>query len=118
MEIFIVSWESQRFEQLAGPMLEKGWDVRSEVEDARQVYQYIKRWMPALVVVDLSLRASHGTAVAHNMSKTRATQDIPIVFVTEDAAQIRMLSSRFEDADFVAAQRLAEFIDDEYEVVK
>lgn len=116
MEIFIVSWEQDRVNQISQSMQDKGWVVRHESEEGRRAYQTIKSWMPALVVIDLETRASHGMAVAHSLTKTRSTRDMPIVFVTEDPAQIRMLAARFEDADFVGIARVAEFIDDEYEV--
>ena len=117
MEIFVVCWDKERAASLHASLEAKGWDVRGESDDGRQAYNTIKGWQPALVVLDLNLRSSHSTAVAHSLAKTRATRDIPLVFVTDDTAQVRMLSARFEDADFVTADRLAEFIDDEYEIV-
>jgi DNA-binding response OmpR family regulator len=55
--------------------------VATESQDGRRGYKAILDQRPLAVVIDLSIRPTHGRELARSLRKTKPTRSLPVVFV-------------------------------------
>lgn len=79
-KLFLVLW-GEDLECRACGLRDSGWFVDVESEDGGQAYRLIRAEAPAVVVIDMGRRPSHGRKVARALQETQATRDLPLVFV-------------------------------------
>lgn len=87
--LFLIHWKAAEAAELAKPLLSQGWAVDTEAEDGARAYRRIREDPPDAVVIYLTRLPSHGRETARALRSTKATRDLPIVFVDgqEDAVE-------------------------------
>jgi len=103
---FLVYWDEVLAQQQAQELTAAGWRVDVESEDGGRAYQRIKAHPPDVVVIDLSLKPSHGRRIAAALREHKATRDLPIVFVDGPARAIETATAQVPDAVFTTCARL------------
>ena len=93
-------------QQRAQELTAAGWQVDAESEDGGRAYQRIKAHPPDVVVIDLSLKPSHGRRIAAALREHKGPQDLPIVFVDGTARAIDTATAQVPDAVFTTRARL------------
>ena len=93
-------------QQQAQGLTAAGWQVGVESEDGSRAYQRIEAHPPDVVVIDLSLKPSHGRRTAAALREHKATRDLPIVFVDGTARAIETATAQVPDAIFTTCARL------------
>ena len=83
-----------------------GFEVTFDVGDSLFVSRQIKAGAPDAVVIDLSRLPSSGREVAHSVRLTKATRNIPIVFVDGEAEKVERTRQFIPDATFTTWGRI------------
>jgi len=104
--VFLVDWDAALAQRRAHELTAAGWQVDVESEDGGRAYQRIKTQPLDVVVIDLSLRPSHGRRTAAALREHRATRDLPIVSVDGTANFIETASVQVPDAVFTTSAKL------------
>ena len=83
-----------------------GFDTEFEFGDSLFVARTIKAGPPDAVVIDLSRRPSSGREVAHSVRMTKATRQIPLVFVDGEPEKVERTRQFVPDATFTTWGRI------------
>ena len=104
--IVLIQWDEPSARRRAEQLEAHGWQVLTEAEDGGRAYTLIRAERPDVVVVDLARKPSHGREVGRSLRQTRATRDLPLVFVDGDADARAQVAARVTDAVFAASAEL------------
>jgi CheY-like chemotaxis protein len=105
-KIVLVQWDEPEGRRRAEQLEAEGWQVLLESEDGGRAYKVIRAERPDAVVVDLARRPSHGREVGRSLRQTRATRDLPMVFVDGDADARAQVAAQVSGAVFAASAEL------------
>ena len=83
-----------------------GFDAAFDFGDGLFMARQIKASPPDAVVIDLSRVPSHGREVALSVRSTKATRQIPIVFVDGEAEKVKKTRQFIPDATFTTWGRI------------
>jgi CheY-like chemotaxis protein len=83
-----------------------GFDVAFDFGDSLFVARQIKASPPDAVVIDLSRLPSSGREVAHSVRSTKATRNVPIVFVDGEPEKVEKTRQFVPDATFTTWGRI------------
>ena len=83
-----------------------GFDVAFDFGDSLFASRRIKASPPDAVVIDLSRMPSHGREVAHSVRGTKATRQLPIVFVDGEPEKVEKTRQFIPDATFTTWGRI------------
>jgi CheY-like chemotaxis protein len=87
MRIRLIHWNAAEAEERADRLRAIGCEVESDLPSGPEFLRAFKASLPDAVVVDLSRIPSQGRDVALALRATKATRQVPIVFVEGDAAK-------------------------------
>lgn len=79
--VFLVHWDSSTVLERAEILHAAGWDVATEFRDGGRGYKAILDQRPLAVVIDLSVRPTHGRELARSLRKTKPARSLPVAFV-------------------------------------
>jgi DNA-binding response OmpR family regulator len=79
--LFIVDWDKESARARAEALRAAGWTVDIESEDGARAYRRIREQQPDVVLVDLSVKPSHGLETIKSLAKTKATLSPALVIV-------------------------------------
>ncbi len=105
-KVFLVHWNLSQAEGVARELRSDGWEVDIESKDGARAYQLIKANPPNVVVVYLTHLPSHGRETAHALRSTKATRNLPIVFVDGKDEAVARTREKVADALFTTALEL------------
>ncbi|MDP9022712.1 MAG: hypothetical protein M3N57_08460 [Actinomycetota bacterium] len=104
MRIYLVHWNADEAEQLAGDLRTQGHDVAVEAEDGARAAHRIFEDPPDAVVISLRRLPSHGRDVAVHV---RSRSDAPIIFVDGDPEKVDATADAVPDAVHVSWDELS-----------
>jgi CheY-like chemotaxis protein len=98
--LVLVDWKKEHAESRAKELEQSGWSVVTECNDGGRAYRLIKEILPDVVLIDLTLRPSHGIEVGKSLRQAKALAHIPILFVdgtthAMEAANAKVSGARF-----------------------
>jgi DNA-binding response OmpR family regulator len=103
---YLVHWNQEEWEAICMVLSGAGWAVKGESEDGGKAYQGIREFGPDVVVISLNRLPSHSHALARSLQETKATRNIPLVFMGShehadrlEAAQTKFPQSLICNAD-------------------
>ena len=108
--LFLIHWNAEEAEALAAPLRKDGWDVDIESEGGAQARRRILAGVPDAVLVSLARLPSHGRETVQALKSSKATRDLPIIFVGEPSDAMDKTRTRFRDATFVTEEGLKRVI--------
>jgi CheY-like chemotaxis protein len=104
--IRLVHWNEDEGLERQQQLEALGFEVVFEFGDGLFVSRQIKAGPPDAVVIDLSRIPSHGREVAHSLRTTKATRQLPIVFVDGEAEKVEKTRQFIPDATFTTWGRI------------
>ncbi|MBI4235794.1 MAG: hypothetical protein HY688_00345 [Chloroflexi bacterium] len=105
--LFLVHWNAAEAEAHAQALRSDGWEVLGfEAEDGARAVKAIVAALPDVVVVYLHRLPSHGRETAAFLRSTRATCQVPIVFVDGQGEALEKTRVRVPDAVYTTSAGL------------
>jgi len=106
----LIHWKAAE----AGPLLESlraaGYQVDYEERPDYHLSQAIRAEQPAAVVIDLSRMPSHGREAGTFLRGSKATRNIPIVFVNGLPEKVEAVREKLPDAVYTTTARIAQAV--------
>lgn len=99
--LFLIHWHADEAEELAAPLRRDGWAVDVETSDGARAGKAIIAAPPDAVVVSLARMPAHGRETAAFLKGTKATRDVPVIFVGGAADTIDKTRKKIRDAVYV-----------------
>ncbi|MEO6812094.1 MAG: hypothetical protein ABI353_23540 [Isosphaeraceae bacterium] len=109
--VFLVHWDPPTALERAETLREAEWDVATESRDGRRGYKAILDQRPLAVVIDLSIRPTHGRELARSLKKTKPTRSLPVVFVGGSPREDAKVRAELPGALFSTLDGLAATLD-------
>jgi len=104
--VFLIHWDQADAELYAEGLRGMGWKVELEARDGGQVGKAVKLDRPNAIVIYHTLKPSHGRATAEYLAETKATRDIPIIFVGGEGETLEKTKAKLPKARFIAEEEL------------
>jgi DNA-binding response OmpR family regulator len=105
-KIFLFHWNQTEAAEKAEILSDAGWDVACESSDGARGCKSLKADSPTVVVIDLNRLPSHGRETALYLKSTKATSEIPIVFVDGEPETIAKIKAIIPDATYTTSKKL------------
>lgn len=105
-KMFLIHWNADEAENLAGPYRNAGWKVELESADGARACKRIIADMPDVVVIYLNRLPSHGRETAAGLRSSRKGKGIPIIFVEGKPEKVEIVKKKFSDAVFTTSEDL------------
>jgi CheY-like chemotaxis protein len=103
---FLVHWNKEDALEKAKAVRAEGWTVVYEHGSGEIAFKDIKAKPPDVVIIYLSRLPSHGTRVAEVLQQTKATREIPIVFVDGEPEKVAKVKAKVPNGTFIASAQL------------
>jgi len=100
LRIRLIHWNLAEAEERADRLRALGCEVESGLPSGPELLRAFKASLPDAVVIDLSRLPSHGRNVALALRATKATRQLPIVFVEGEPAKREGVRTLLPDAVF------------------
>jgi CheY-like chemotaxis protein len=97
IRIRLIHWNATVAKQKASILESAGYEVDYALS-ALQTLEELRNNPPAAVVIDLSRLPSQGRDIAINIRHTKATRNIPIIFVEGDPQKVNQIKTHVPDA--------------------
>ncbi|NUO78449.1 response regulator transcription factor [candidate division KSB1 bacterium] len=107
---FLVHWNKEEVLEKARPLRAAGWSVVCEHGDGEVAFKSIREKPPEVVIIHLSRLPSHGARVAEVLQQTKATHEIPIVFVDGEPDKIAKVQQKIPNATYLQSMHLDKFL--------
>jgi DNA-binding response OmpR family regulator len=98
--VFVVQWDPKAAATRARELRAHGWVVQIESHDGGAAYQKVRDKPPAVLLIDISTRVSHGLQTARSIRESKAGRTLPIVFVGGTPKDRAAVKSAVPDALF------------------
>jgi len=108
--LFLFCWNEAEAEEAAKQLRASGWSVDLEWEDGARGSAAVKANPPDAVVFFLNRSPSHSRASAEYLAETKATRDIPLIFVGGDADKVVKTKAKIPTGIFVSLDGFAEIL--------
>ena len=109
-KLFLVQWNEVAAQSIAAALRAQGWRVEIETEDGHRAHRMIRRYVPDIVIVDLSHRPSHGRETARSLQAVAATRAMPVVFVGGEEKAREVTRALLPDAVFTTPAQLEQVL--------
>lgn len=103
----LIHWNAEEARERAKRLERAGYEVDCAVPAATSFLRQLKSQPPAAIVIDLSRLPSHGRDMALLIRNTKATRQIPIVFVEGDEQKTQRIQQMLPDAEYTSWRRIA-----------
>jgi hypothetical protein len=104
--VFIFDWNAADAAAHAALLRGWGWEVDTESEDGARGGNAVKLNPPAAVVFYLAHKPSHGRETADYLAQTKATRNIPLIFVGGEGEPLDKTRGRIPSGIFISEDRL------------
>lgn len=104
--LFLFHWNNEEAAKLAEPLRARGWQVETESEDGARGCKAIQASLPDAVVIYLRRLPSHGRHTAAYLRETKATQDLPIIFVDGNPEAVQTTKEKVPQASYIPESEL------------
>jgi len=105
--LFLIHWNQTEAEAHAQKLRDEGWQVELEFEDGARAGKAIKSAPPDAVVIYLTRLPSHGRQTAHYLTETKATRQVPIVFVGGQSEALQKTKAELPEAIYTSQEQLS-----------
>src|SRR5690349_8021316 len=105
--IRVLHWKAEEATPLLKELRGAGYQVDYEEKPDHGLLRRLREEPPAAVVIDLSRLPSHGREVATGIRGSKATRQIPIVFVNGDGEKVEAIRRQLPDAAYTITARIA-----------
>lgn len=105
-KIFLFHWNQTEAAEKAELLSAAGWDVTCESSDGVRGCKAVKADRPDVVVIDLNRLPSHGRETALYLKSTKATSEIPIIFVDGEPETVAKIKAKIPDATYTTSKKL------------
>jgi DNA-binding response OmpR family regulator len=109
-KLFLFEWNKETAAQRAQELTATGWQVETEYEEGSRGCRNCKAFAPDVVVLDLAAKPSHSREVGRALRKSKATRDLPFVFVDGTEDDIAKAWSKVPDALFAPSKALKKLL--------
>ncbi|MCG3173917.1 MAG: hypothetical protein GMKNLPBB_02129 [Myxococcota bacterium] len=109
-QVFVLHWKPDEALPFLELVRECGHSCTYEFHDGGQAFRKIKARPHHLIVISLAHKPSHGRETAKALLETKATRDIPVVFVDGDAAAVESVRKACPQARFIAFDGLRDIL--------
>jgi DNA-binding response OmpR family regulator len=106
--IFLIHWNLREAEEHADVLRRSGFEVSIEAQDGAMAWRNIKSNPPKVVLIYLSRLPSHGRQTAQGIKLTKATREIPVVFVDGKDDVVEKTKEMIPEAIFTTSSDLLE----------
>jgi DNA-binding NarL/FixJ family response regulator len=103
---FLVHWNKEEALEKVKPLRVAGWTVVYEHGSGEVAFKDIKAKPPEVVIIYLSRLPSHGSRVAEVLKQTKATRDLPIIFVDGEPEKVAKVRAKVPDGIFITSAEL------------
>ncbi len=107
---FLVHWNKEEVLDKAKPLQSAGWTVVCEHGDGAVAIKSLRENPPEVVIIHLSRLPSHGARIAEVLQQTKATREIPIVFVDGEPDKITKVKQKIPNATYLKSTQLNKFL--------
>ena len=104
--VFIFDWNVADAAAHAALLRGWGWNVDTESEDGARGGSTVKLDPPAVVVFYLDHKPSHSRETADYLTQTKATRDIPLIFVNGEPESLEKIKAKIPTAKFITESEL------------
>lgn len=104
--IRLIHWHGVEGRERRARLASFGCQAEFDDLEGTALLRAVRATSPDACVIDLSRLPSHGREVAMTLRRSRATRDIPLVFVGGDPAKVAALQTLLPDATYTSWGRL------------
>ena len=106
-KIFLVQFDPVSADRRAQELRECGWEVVGvEAEDGGRAHRGIRSHRPDMIILSLAHKPSHARELGRSLRATKATQDLPLVFVDGDDNAKRLTRSKVANGVYATSEEL------------
>ncbi|NJO04365.1 MAG: hypothetical protein HC876_01840 [Chloroflexaceae bacterium] len=109
--LILFQWQAEAAHQRAEALAAAGWSVSIEAEDGGRGCKLVRDELPTVIVFDLAHRASHSRISADALHSSKATRNLPMVFVDGSDEAISKTRERVPGALFTTSAELLETLE-------
>jgi CheY-like chemotaxis protein len=102
----LVHWDVERAQLTRGVLRKAGLEVEYDEQVNSAVLRQCRENPPAVFVIDLSRKPSHGREVAIALRQSPKTRKIPIVFCDGEPEKVKLVRNVLPDATYCTSERL------------
>ena len=99
-KVFILCFNPERAKYYQALCEGVGLVYSSETQDGGKAYHWVKENLPLLIIADIEAKLSHVKQTLMALDKTKATAQIPIVFVASAPSNSNAFAKQFPHSQF------------------
>jgi DNA-binding response OmpR family regulator len=103
---FLVHWNKEEALEKVKAVRAEGWTVVYEHGSGEIAFKEIKDKPPEVVIIYLTRLPSHGSRTAEVLKQTKATRDIPIIFVDGEPEKVTKVKTKVPTGIFITSAEL------------
>ena len=105
-KLFLFEWNKEAAARRANDLSASGWQVETEFEEGSRGCRNCRAFGPDVVVLDLAVKPSHSREVGRAFRQSKATRDLPLVFVDGTGDDIAKAREKMVGAIFTNSKDL------------
>lgn len=102
----LVHWDVERAQLTRGVLRKAGLEVDYDEQFNSALLRACREHPPAVFVIDLSRKPSHGREIAIALRQSPKTREIPIVFCDGDLEKVKLIRKILPDATYCRSEQL------------
>jgi CheY-like chemotaxis protein len=106
----LIHWNAEEARERAKRLRAVGYEVDHEISGGSSILREMGRNPPAAIVVDLSRLPSQGRDIALLIRRTKATRDIPLVFIGGVPEKVARIQELLPDAEYTSWARIGDVL--------
>jgi hypothetical protein len=99
-KVFILCFNPERAKYYQALCEGIGLVYSSEIQDGGKAYYWVKENLPILIIADIEAKISHVKQTLISLDKTKATAQIPTIFVASDPSNFDAFAKQFPHSRF------------------
>jgi len=103
----LIHWKAEEAAPLLSALRAAGHQVDYEAKPGYHVAMAVRAEQPAAVVIDLSRMPSHGREIGMYLRRSKATRQIPLVYVGGEPEKVAAIRQKLPDAVYTSSARLS-----------
>ncbi len=109
---FLVHWNKDEALEKVKAVRAEGWTVVYEHGSGEIAFKEIRNKPPDVVIIYLTRLPSHDSRTAEVLKQTKATRDIPIIFVDGEPEKVAKVKAKVPTGIFITAAELKETLEE------
>ncbi len=106
----LIHWNSDEARERAQRLAAAGYEVDHEISGGSAFVREMGQNPPAAVVIDLARLPSQGRDLALLLRKTKATRDVPLVFIGGPPEKVTRIQELLPDATYASWERIGDAV--------